>query len=95
MALEPILAHISTFSTRYESKRVFKDGRPRMTSKQIFRVIAYQKSATIDDTIYLELFLKLRRGLSHPICNINQIFHYTGMRTLSSDINSPYWGHQL
>jgi DNA-binding HxlR family transcriptional regulator len=37
MALEPILAHIATFSTRYESKRVFKDGRPRMTIKQIFR----------------------------------------------------------
>ena len=29
MALEPLLADIGTFSTRYESKRVFKDGRPR------------------------------------------------------------------
>jgi DNA-binding HxlR family transcriptional regulator len=37
MALEPILADIATFSTRYESKRVFKDGRPRKTIKQIFR----------------------------------------------------------
>lgn len=37
MALEPILAQIATFSTRYESKRVFKDGRPRKTIKQIFR----------------------------------------------------------
>jgi DNA-binding HxlR family transcriptional regulator len=37
MALEPLLADIGTFSTRYESKRVFKDGRPRMTIKQIFR----------------------------------------------------------
>ncbi|MFY9868208.1 MAG: helix-turn-helix domain-containing protein [Candidatus Nitrosopolaris sp.] len=37
MALEPLLADIATFSTRYESKRVFKDGRPRMTIKQIFR----------------------------------------------------------
>src|SRR5438128_4581728 len=37
MALEPLLVDIATFSTRYESKRVFKDGRPRMTIKQIFR----------------------------------------------------------
>jgi DNA-binding HxlR family transcriptional regulator len=37
MALEPILADIATFSTRYESKSVFKDGRPRMTIKQTFR----------------------------------------------------------
>ena len=37
MALEPILTHIATFSTKYESKRVFKDGRPRKTIKQIFR----------------------------------------------------------
>jgi len=37
MALEPLLADIGTFSTKYESKRVFKDGRPRMTIKQIFR----------------------------------------------------------
>jgi DNA-binding HxlR family transcriptional regulator len=37
MALEPLLADIGIFSTRYESKRVFKDGRPRMTIKQIFR----------------------------------------------------------
>jgi DNA-binding HxlR family transcriptional regulator len=37
MALEPILAQIATLSTRYESKRVFKDGRPRKTIKQIFR----------------------------------------------------------
>lgn len=37
MALEPLLADIATFSTRYKSKRVFKDGRPRMTIKQIFR----------------------------------------------------------
>src|SRR5216684_3336679 len=35
MALEPILTHIATFSARYESKRVFKDGRARMTIKQI------------------------------------------------------------
>jgi DNA-binding HxlR family transcriptional regulator len=38
MALEPLLADIATFSTRYESKSVFKDGRPRTTIKQIFRV---------------------------------------------------------
>ena len=37
MALEPILAHIATFSTRFEPNRVFKDGRPRMTIKQIFK----------------------------------------------------------
>jgi hypothetical protein len=35
--LEPLLVDIATFSTRYESKRVFKVGRPRMTIKQIFR----------------------------------------------------------
>ena len=38
MALEPLLADIATFSTRYESKSVFKDGRPRTAIKQIFRV---------------------------------------------------------
>lgn len=38
MALEPLLADIATFSTKYESKSVFKDGRPRTTIKQIFRV---------------------------------------------------------
>ena len=37
MALEPILAHIATFSTRFEAKREFKDERPRMTNKQIFK----------------------------------------------------------
>jgi DNA-binding HxlR family transcriptional regulator len=37
MALEPILAHIATFSARYESKAIFKDGRPRISVKQIFR----------------------------------------------------------
>jgi len=37
MALEPLLADIATFSAKYESKRVFKDGRPRTTIKQIFR----------------------------------------------------------
>ena len=37
MALEPILADIATFSTRFEPKRVFKDERPRMTIKQIFK----------------------------------------------------------
>jgi DNA-binding HxlR family transcriptional regulator len=37
MALETLLADIATFSTRFKSKRVFKDGRPRMTFKQIFR----------------------------------------------------------
>ena len=37
MALEPLLADIATFSTSYESKSVFKDGRPRKTIKQIFR----------------------------------------------------------
>jgi NAD(P)-dependent dehydrogenase (short-subunit alcohol dehydrogenase family) len=35
MALEPLLVVIAAFSTRYE--RVFKDGRPRMSIKQIFR----------------------------------------------------------
>jgi len=37
MALEPILADIATFSTRFEPKRVFKDETPRMTIKQIFK----------------------------------------------------------
>jgi DNA-binding HxlR family transcriptional regulator len=37
MALEPILAHIATFSTRFEPNRVFKDETPRMTIKQIFK----------------------------------------------------------
>ena len=37
MALEPILADIATFSTRFEPKRVFKDERTRMTIKQIFK----------------------------------------------------------
>jgi DNA-binding HxlR family transcriptional regulator len=36
MDLEPLLVNIATFSTKYESKNVFKDGRPRMTIKQIF-----------------------------------------------------------
>jgi DNA-binding HxlR family transcriptional regulator len=37
MAMEPILAHIATFSTRFEPNRVFKDERPRMTIKQVFK----------------------------------------------------------
>ena len=37
MAIEPILAHIAAFSARYESKAIFKDGRPRISVKQIFR----------------------------------------------------------
>jgi DNA-binding HxlR family transcriptional regulator len=37
MALESILAHIAAFSARYESKVIFKDGRPRISVKQIFR----------------------------------------------------------
>ena len=37
MALEPILADITTFSTRFEPNRVFKDERPRTTIKQIFK----------------------------------------------------------
>jgi DNA-binding HxlR family transcriptional regulator len=36
MALEPILAHIAAFSARYEPKIIFKDGKQRMTVKQIF-----------------------------------------------------------
>lgn len=36
MALEPILAHIAAFSSRYEPKTIFKDGRRRTTVKQIF-----------------------------------------------------------
>lgn len=36
-ALEPILSDVATFSTMYEPKNVFKDGRPRTTIKQIFR----------------------------------------------------------
>ncbi len=37
MALEPILADIATFSTRFEPNKVFKDERPRTTIKQIFK----------------------------------------------------------
>ena len=37
MALEPILADLATFSTRFEPDRVFKDRRPRLTIKQIFK----------------------------------------------------------
>jgi DNA-binding HxlR family transcriptional regulator len=36
MALEPILAQIAAFSSRYEPKTIFKDGRQRITVKQIF-----------------------------------------------------------
>jgi DNA-binding HxlR family transcriptional regulator len=36
-ALEPILSDVTTFSTMYEPKNVFKDRRPRTTIKQIFR----------------------------------------------------------
>ena len=38
MALEPILAQLAIFSSRYEPKTVFKDERPRMTIKQIFNI---------------------------------------------------------
>ena len=37
MALEPILAQIAAFSTRYEPKKIFNDGRARKTIRQIFR----------------------------------------------------------
>jgi DNA-binding HxlR family transcriptional regulator len=37
MALEPILAQIAAFSSRYEPKTIFNDGKPRKTVKQIFR----------------------------------------------------------
>jgi DNA-binding HxlR family transcriptional regulator len=35
-ALEPILADIGVFSTKYEPKTIFKDKRPRETVKEIF-----------------------------------------------------------
>jgi DNA-binding HxlR family transcriptional regulator len=35
MALEPILAQIAAFSTRYEPKTIFNDGKARKTVKQI------------------------------------------------------------
>lgn len=38
MALEPILSQLAVFSTKYEPKTVFKDGRARMTISQIFNV---------------------------------------------------------
>lgn len=38
MALEPILSQLAVFSSRYEPKTVFKDGRARMTISQIFNV---------------------------------------------------------
>ena len=38
MALEPILSQLALFSSRYEPKTVFKDGRPKMTINQIFNV---------------------------------------------------------
>ena len=38
MALEPILSQLVLFSSRYEPKTVFEDGRPRMTINQIFNV---------------------------------------------------------
>jgi len=38
MALEPILSQLVIFSSRYEPKTVFEDGRPRMTINQIFNV---------------------------------------------------------
>lgn len=37
VALEPILADIAIFSTRFEPNKVFKDERPRTTIKQIFK----------------------------------------------------------
>jgi DNA-binding HxlR family transcriptional regulator len=36
MALERVLAEIGSFSTKYEAKIVFKDGRPRRNMKQLF-----------------------------------------------------------
>jgi DNA-binding HxlR family transcriptional regulator len=36
-ALEPILADVAIFSTKYEPKTIFKDGKPRTTIKEIFR----------------------------------------------------------
>ena len=36
-ALEPLLVHMAIFSARNKPKNVFKDGRPRITIKQIFR----------------------------------------------------------
>ena len=38
MALEPILSQLVIFSSRYEPKTVFEDGRPRRTMNQIFNV---------------------------------------------------------
>ena len=38
MALEPILSQLAVFSTKYEPKTVFKDGRARMTISQIYNV---------------------------------------------------------
>jgi DNA-binding HxlR family transcriptional regulator len=38
MSLEPILCQLALFSSRYEPKTVFEDGRPRMTINQIFNV---------------------------------------------------------
>lgn len=38
MALEPILSQLAVFSSKYEPKTVFKDGRPRLTISQIFNV---------------------------------------------------------
>ncbi|HEY9407458.1 MAG TPA: helix-turn-helix domain-containing protein [Nitrososphaera sp.] len=35
-ALEGVLAEIASFSTRYESRIVFKDEKPRMDMKQLF-----------------------------------------------------------
>jgi len=36
-ALEPILARIDIFSTRFEPNKVFKDEKPWMAIKQIFK----------------------------------------------------------
>ena len=36
IALEPLLVDIAIFSTKHESKSVFKDGRSRTTIKQVF-----------------------------------------------------------
>ena len=36
IALEPILVHMAAFSSRFEPKTIFKDGRPRTSLKQIF-----------------------------------------------------------
>ena len=38
MDLEPIMSQLVLFSSRYEPKTVFEDGRPRMTINQIFNV---------------------------------------------------------